>query len=324
MSWLDGLRLPVIVVTLGPACSSPGAIAALHAAGASLARLNTSHLDDEGLAHLLDAAEAGGFPPDRIVVDLQGGKTRLGWMETVEVAEGDLVCLVAEASAAGPGDLRVLPVDRPSFLGALRPRDLVRIDDGRVALSIVAAAVGGWTARVEQAGTLAARKGLALVDREVSGGLLSRDLELVEVARHRGVSRFALSYANPELLDQVDVPELHAKIEQAGAVGRLEALAAASDALWLCRGDLGAEVGVVHLPALQRRVLGSGVGPLLVAGQVLHHLTCSPRPTRSELCHLADLLRAHVTGFVLSDETAIGPHGPAAVRWIREVAAVTR
>jgi pyruvate kinase len=37
-------------------------------------------------------------------------------------------------------------------------------------------------------------------------------------------------------------------------------------------------------------------------------MTASPIPTRSEVCHLFDLLRAGYAGVVLSDETAIGQH----------------
>ena len=80
-------------------------------------------------------------------------------------------------------------------------------------------------------------------------------------------------------------------------------------------GDLGAEVGLARLPALQRRLLDATLGrtTVFVAGQVLHHMTVSPRPTRSEVCHVGDLVERGVAGFVLSDETATGPHGPEAV-----------
>ena len=46
--------------------------------------------------------------------------------------------------------------------------------------------------------------------------------------------------------------------------------------------------------------------PVLMAGQVLEHLTRHPEPTRSEVCHLFDLVARGFAGIVLSDETAIG------------------
>jgi len=43
-----------------------------------------------------------------------------------------------------------------------------------------------------------------------------------------------------------------------------------------------------------------------MAGQVFEHLTAHPEPTRSEVCHLWDLISRGYEGIVLSDETAIG------------------
>jgi pyruvate kinase len=47
---------------------------------------------------------------------------------------------------------------------------------------------------------------------------------------------------------------------------------------------------------------------VLLAGQILEHMTENPVPTRSEVCQLYDALRRGYQGFVLSDETAIGRH----------------
>jgi pyruvate kinase len=51
-----------------------------------------------------------------------------------------------------------------------------------------------------------------------------------------------------------------------------------------------------------------------MAGQVLEHLTAHEAPTRSEVCHLHDLLARGYAGIVLSDETAIGRDPVRAVR----------
>jgi pyruvate kinase len=79
------------------------------------------------------------------------------------------------------------------------------------------------------------------------------------------------------------------------------------DALWVCRGDLGEQLG----PAALARFVGSFSPadlprPVLMAGQVLEHLTEHAEPTRSEVCHLFDLWQRGYAGVVLSDETAIG------------------
>jgi pyruvate kinase len=46
--------------------------------------------------------------------------------------------------------------------------------------------------------------------------------------------------------------------------------------------------------------------PVLMAGQILEHMTEHITPTRSEICYLYDTLNRGYQGIVLSDETAIG------------------
>jgi pyruvate kinase len=58
-----------------------------------------------------------------------------------------------------------------------------------------------------------------------------------------------------------------------------------------------------------------------MAGQVLEHLTAHREPTRSELCHLHDLVARGYAGIVLSDETAIGLHP---VHAVEQTAALVR
>jgi pyruvate kinase len=56
-----------------------------------------------------------------------------------------------------------------------------------------------------------------------------------------------------------------------------------------------------------------------MAGQVLEHLATHAVPTRSEVCHLFDLVTRGYSGFVLSDETAIGVDPVGAVRVLRSL-----
>ncbi len=321
-----------IIATLGPRSREAASIAPLVAAGADTARINASHLDEEALAALLREAAAGGFPPAAVVVDLQGGKTRFGALAApLEVDAGTPLELVAPGAPGGGAGVPALPVDRRAFLEALAVGDRLRIDDGRV--EALVRQVGGSRALVEVQGpgVIAARKGVARAGAAplALARLSARDRALLAVARQHGVRRFAVSYAlDPALLadaaaDAGPYVHLAAKLEHPAAVSGWAALAEASHELWLCRGDLGAEAGLQALSGLQRRFLAEAVPAArgLLAGQLLHHMTVSPRPTRAEVCQLGDLAHAGVAGFVLSDETATGPHGPEAVRWL---AALTR
>jgi pyruvate kinase len=105
----------------------------------------------------------------------------------------------------------------------------------------------------------------------------------------------------------------------------VDGIARSVDALWICRGDLAAQLGQIPMA---RWVSGfrpaAGGCPVLMAGQVLHHMTKSGEPTRAEVCNLYDLLSRGYSGFVLSDETAIGADPVRAVRTLRSLLAEIR
>ena len=108
-----------------------------------------------------------------------------------------------------------------------------------------------------------------------------------------------------------------AKLERPSALAGAPASRRRCDELWLCRGDLGAEMGLQAMAEAVHR-FSSGLGalprPVLLAGQVLEHMTAHPTPTRSEVCHLYDALERGFAGVVLSDETATGRYPAESVR----------
>jgi pyruvate kinase len=98
-----------------------------------------------------------------------------------------------------------------------------------------------------------------------------------------------------------------AKIERREAIESLARIEETADDLWICRGDLGAQLGLEAMAGFLARFRPADhPRPVYVAGQVLEHLTEHPAPTRSEACHLFDLVFRGYAGVVLSDETAVG------------------
>ena len=86
-------------------------------------------------------------------------------------------------------------------------------------------------------------------------------------------------------------------------------IAMIAEELWLCRGDLGAELGLRSMAETAQRfssTISNLSIPVLLAGQVLEHMVKHPAPTRSEVCYLYEALLKGYRGFVLSDEAAIG------------------
>jgi pyruvate kinase len=301
-----------IIATLGPASFTVAG--ELARAGATALRLNASHLSPEDLARR--AAQAREQAPDLpIVVDLQGAKMRVGDITERRLAAGTRVRFAVEAP--GPDDV---PLPHPELFAAAEIGATLGCDDGRLRFVVRARGEGWLEAEALVAGVLRPLKGVNLLDHPVRlTGLTPGDGARLEAVRGLPRLQVAFSFALDGreaawVRDRVPGTPVVAKVERREAALVLSEMAGRVDAVWVCRGDLGEQLGLAALG----RFVGSLAPvelpcPVLMAGQVLEHLTRHAEPTRSEVCHLHDLVARGYAGIVLSDETAIGDHPSRAV-----------
>ena len=306
-----------IVVTLGPSSNNAPSWQALLDAGATAFRLNTSHLSLSQLQRWLDQLDpflVSLNPQPPLVLDLQGSKWRLGDFTTCVLSPGQHVELACAASSDRPN---VLPVPHPDFFQAASVSSAeIVLNDAKIKL--VRESIGTETlqAKVIVGGELSAHKGITFAASDYRQEELSaKDRSIFEQTQHLKDVRYAISYVR-DTAEMIKyranfgrAAYLIAKLERQPAVDEAQSIAEAANELWLCRGDLGAELGIRSMAETVRR-FSDGIGdlsvPVLMAGQVLEHMTEHPAPTRSEVCYLYDTLRAGYRGFVLSDEVAIG------------------
>jgi pyruvate kinase len=306
-----------ITATLGPASDVEAVWTPMLAAGVTSFRLNTSHLELgqlwawlERLEPFLDARQSR----PALVLDLQGSKWRLGQFAPLELEEGQTIKLLLAPSTEQPGCLPVPHVD--FFQAALYSSPELRLNDAKVHLRLESIADEHLHARVTRGGPLSAHKGITYLESDFRSEALSgKDQEIIRQTRDLPGIRYAISY----LRDAIEMHQyrirfgrqayLIAKLERAPAMADVEQIAADADELWVCRGDLGAELGLPGMARavydLSTRVRGLNC-PVMMAGQVLEHMTAAAAPTRAEVCALYDALSLGYGGFVLSDETAIG------------------
>lgn len=306
-----------IIATLGPASSTPELWREMIAAGATAFRLNSSHLSTPEVVAWVERLRAfydqiGKALP--VVIDLQGSKWRLGQIEARELVAGQRVSLVQATASQQAG---VLPVPHADFFAAAPQSSReIRLNDARVLLEVESVQADAIQARVIQGGPIAARKGITYSASEYrSEGLNEKDRAILRDTRQYPFVRYAISYvknaaemaAYRKLIGATIY--LVAKLERGLAVAEAAAIAAEADEVWLCRGDLGAELGLVEM-ARAAQLFSAGVRaipiPVMLAGQVLEHMTRQPTPTRSEVCCLFDALTYGYQGVVLSDEAAVG------------------
>jgi pyruvate kinase len=314
-----------IIATLGPSSQTPDRWQVMLAAGATAFRLNTSHLTLVQLQQWLDRLDPflnAQHPAPAVVLDLQGSKWRLGEFAACSLDLGQQVELVYAATA---DRANTLPVPHPDFFqAAAQSSEEIVLNDAKIKLVRESIGAGAITARVIVAGELSARKGITYAATDYRQESLSeKDRTILEQTCYWHFVRYAISYvkdavemskyrAQFDRAAQSDrAPFLIAKLERQPAVDETSLIASYADEVWLCRGDLGAELGLPDMAEASHtfsRLVGELSIPALLAGQVLEHMTTHPAPTRSEICAMYDALRAGYRGVVLSDETAIGQY----------------
>jgi pyruvate kinase len=248
------------------------------------------------------------------VLDLQGSKWRLGQFTAFEIREDEFVDLVYGVVSMQPN---VLPVPHPDFFKAAgESTGEIILSDAKIRLSIEAIDQEVVKARVTQGGEISPGKGITLASTEFRKETLhAKDQTIFEQTKDLGFIRYALSYirdaAEMARYREIFGPSAYliAKLERKPAMEAALEIAEIVNELWICRGDLGAELGeqamaeaVYRFSPLVRRVSI----PVFMAGQVLEHMAAHSTPTRSEVCYLYETLMKGYRGFVLSDETAIG------------------
>ncbi|HYN08349.1 MAG TPA: pyruvate kinase [Vicinamibacterales bacterium] len=322
------MRRTRILATIGPACADHATIAALLAAGTDAFRLNFSHgtieTHAEACRRIRDIAGAARRDV-AILQDLSGPKIRIGPIDhPIDLADGsDLV--IAQGEFAGKAG-RVSAASDALFT-SVRTGHTLLLDDGRIELTVTGVAPGEISTRVVAGGRLEAHKGINVPGVALrTSALTPKDIEDLRAGVAMGVDLVALSFV--QSADDVraakaaaasagapDMPII-AKIEKPQAVEHLDDILQVADGLMVARGDLGIEMPLETLPAVQKRLILAarrrGI-PVIVATQVLESMREEPRPTRAEVTDAAHAVDEGADAIMLAGETAVGRYPVKAV-----------
>ena len=314
-----------IVATLGPACSDEETLRALVEAGVDCFRLNLSHGDHAAHAEALRrvrAVEKALERPIGVLADLGGPKIRLGTLPG-----GQIDCpLGAEFTLRrepDPDDPSAFTCTYQTLADDLVAGDPVLFADGVVAMQAVDSGPGWARLAVTLAGKLRSGAGVNLPGTALAlDALTPKDLVDLDflAALDPSVDYVALSFVQKpadvdKLRDELTARGLStrivSKIEKPGAVAYFKEILARSDAIMVARGDLGVEMDVARVPAVQKKIIYECLKarvPVITATQMLTSMEHSSQPTRAEATDVFNAVLDGTDAVMLSGETAVGSY----------------
>ncbi|HEY7303542.1 MAG TPA: pyruvate kinase [Bryobacteraceae bacterium] len=332
------MRATKIVATLGPSTDSETVLRKLFEAGVDVFRLNASHGNHEEHAGRIQAVRrlAADFGAHAgILLDLQGPKIRLGtFKDGAQILKDGAPFTITTQQVEGT--VEMASTNYPEFARDVKIGDQVLLADGSVELRVLR--TDGIAARCEvvNGGVISDRKGINLPGVNVSTPSLSRkDVADAHFGVGQGVDFFALSFVRQardvlrlrHLLEEVDAKQpIVAKIEKPEGWQNLDAILDECEGVMVARGDLGVEMAIEKVPAIQKAIIDKARACgrfVITATQMLESMIENPTPTRAEVSDIANAIYDGTSAVMLSAETSAGKHPVEAVKVMARIACET-
>ena len=341
--WRSRKTLTKIVATLGKASGDAATIRKLVEAGASVFRLNFSHgtLDDhlKILTAVRSVEDELGHPLG-VLGDLSGPKIRVGQVVGAGVmveAGHDVIFQREPILADGPR----FSSTYPGLVADVGTGQKLLINDGAIRMLVVDCRPEEVVCRVTTGGLITSGKGINLPNTQVKLPCVTeKDYNCLEWAIAHELDFVAMSFVRAaqdiELLHRRILEMMKgsgrrslpiiAKIERPEALENIDAILDASEVIMVARGDLGVEMDLAQVPAIQKRLVDAAQRhgkPCIVATQMLESMIHNPSPTRAEASDVANAILDGADAVMLSGETAVGEYPVLAVDTMSRIAEAT-
>lgn len=316
-----------IMCTLTPERESAELITSLSAAGMQAVRINSAFATPQSISQSVKTLRS--FAPDiKILMDTKGPEVRTTAVESpIVFSTGDETEFL---TGHGISSHQTIYLNLPYFPDTLAPGAHMLIDDGEIEFEAVATSPTSIKAVCTKDGTLGSQKTFVVPKLEMPylPAISRRDAINIKAAKECGIDMIAHSFvrgkadiaALRELIKGTDI-KLYAKIECKQGVENFEEILEAADGILVARGDLGAEMGLTSLPALQHRfalATRHAHKPLILATGLFGSMTESMQPSRAEVNDVALAIMQGFDWLLLTGETARGKHPVDCVRLLNE------
>lgn len=333
------MRKTKIVCTMGPATASDEVLKELMLSGMNVARLNFSHGTHESHLDTIKRVKAMreelGLPV-AIMLDTSGPEIRLRDFEEGKVClEAGQDFVLTSGDFLGTRDKAAISYE--GLYKDVKSGCTILIDDGAVALKVKAISGQDIVCTVVNGGEISNHKGVNVPDISIGLPFVSeKDRSDLLFGIENDVDYIAASFVR--CADDVKelkflLKEHHgekiaiiSKIENREGVNNIDEILAVSDGVMIARGDLGVEIPIREIPAIQKLIIKKATftGKIVItATQMLESMVRNPRPTRAEVTDVANAIYDGTGAIMLSGETAAGKYPIEAVRTMSDIAEYT-
>ena len=311
-----------IIATLGPASSSPKSISNLIKEGTDVFRINLSHAnvnEIEKIINILKDASLKLKRPVATLIDLQGQKIRIKGFSDKEyiLLKTKSEFILDAALADNKGTDKSVGLTYKDLPKQLEVGDELLLSDALIKLEVTKIEKSKIFTQVIRGGKLKPYQG---VNKKGGGlslkGITEKDKKDLAKAVKLDIDYVAVSFVK----DADDIKAVKkvigkkqigiiAKIERSEALEDIDQIAKVSDGLLVARGDLGVEIGIEQLPAVQDMLIRKAMSfdkIVIVATQMMESMINNRVPTRAEVFDVANAVTSGVDAVMLSAETAIG------------------
>ena len=333
--------------TFGPACKSQKILENMIRNGMTGMRLNLSHTTLEKSKEYIEnyrlAAVSCGVSP-QILIDMQGPELRIGDMEEITLSEGKMVFLEEnkkavcskdtdanedETQTSQIEDSNSIPVPA-AVMSAMKCGMEVLMDDGKIRIQVETVKEQGAEAKVLVGGKLKPHKSIKIVDVNVPMPVLTEhDLHNIRLATEYGVTALMQPFVFSgedlkkvrEILktENAEHIQIFAKIENRMGVENLDNILPEADLIVIARGDLGNDMPLWELPAVQKKIENSCKKygkPYMVVTQMLSSMEQNPIPTRAEVSDIFHAVYHGAEAVMVTGETAVGRYPAEVIRYL--------
>ncbi len=319
-------RLTKIVCTLGPSSRTEEQVQALAASGMNVARINLSHgsrAEHERAIHIIQALNTKGFCI-ATMLDTRGAEIRTGIViQPIPIAVGQEIVFSADPQHSDAKGRTVIEVNYDGFSNDVHETNTILIDNGTISCTILSIeSDGSVVAKAKDAGSIGSRRHINLPGADIDlPSLTKKDWDDIAFGAERGVDYVALSF----IRSAEEITEVRSLLQKKGsdmkiitkietkraAEENLAEIIAASDGIMVARGDLGTDIPIEELPAIQDEIVSrcrDAGKPVIVATHMLESMSTYPLPTRAEVTDVAHAASTCADATMLSGETASGKH----------------